>query len=194
MRVVIAALTIALVASVAMANPVIYWPTVGITFDPTGNWLPRVDPAPYTQGDFYIAVVCPSEPDHNVVTMSFAVQVDPGVSAPVSYVSLLPGGLAIGDYTTGITLSSTEPIYDAPVIVARGSLFYLGVPGQISLVDHPDYPRWITNEAGDVFYYCLETNGGVLMDPVHTGEYCGWCNDYNAVENVSWGAIKSLYR
>ncbi len=194
MRAAIAVLTLALIVSVAAANPVVYWPAAGITFDPTGNFLARVDPAAYTAGTVYIAVTCPQLPEHNVVTISFAVSVDAGVSAPASWSSLLPGGLAIGDYTTGITLSSTEPIYDAPVVVASASLFYLGVPGQIRLVDHPDYPRWITNGAGDVFYYCVASNGGVLMDPMPTVENCGWCDDYDPVENSSWGAIKAMYR
>lgn len=196
MRVVMAVLTLALVVSVAAGNPSVYWPTVGVTFDPTGDWMPRIDPPAYTAGEFYVAVVCPGgDTAHNVVTISFALQVDPGVSAPVSYTSLLPGGLAIGDWQTGISLSSTEPVYDAPVLVCSGSLFFLGAPGEIRILDHPDYPRWITNSESNVFYYCVETNGGVLMDPVYPGEDCGgWCNNHNAVENANWGAIKALYR
>jgi hypothetical protein len=193
MRTAMAVLLIAVVASVAAANPSPYWPSAGVTFDPSGAYLPRVDPTPYTMGSFYVAVVCPMEQAHNVVTISFAIVVDPGVSLMTSYTSLLPGGLTIGDWTTGITLSSTEPIYDGPVVVCSGSVFYTGMPGEVRLVDHPEYPRWITNAAGHVYYYCLETNGGVYMDPTPTYEYCGWC-DGTPVENTSWGAIKALYR
>jgi len=193
MRTAVVVLTLALVASVAAANPVADWPTVALSFDQTEH-MPVVNPAAYSSGEVYLSAHCFGMFGESLVTISLAVAVDPGVSAPVAWTSLLPGGLSIGDYETGITLSSTEPLTDDKILVCSGSLFYLGVPGQIAVVDHPDYPRWITNAEDEVLFYCLHNNAGVLMTPTPTGEDCALCQNGNPVEHSSWGAIKAMYR
>ncbi len=185
MRTLLALLMVVAVAVPAFAggNPNI---TAYVTFD-QGSEVPRVDPAAYTAGQFFI---CLKNIDAGFTTISLAVAVDAGVSAPVSYTSLLPGGLAIGTWADGITLSSTECMMGEYVCIGSGDAFYLGAPGMISIIDHPDYPRWVVDCNSEVDFYCLETNGGVLMDPVPTGEDCA----PNPVEESTWGGIKALYR
>jgi hypothetical protein len=58
------------------------------------------------------------------------------------------------------------------------------------ILDHPDYPRWVIDcqDPGQVFYYCVRSHGGVWKDAV-----VGDCPTV-AVEDVSWGSIKSMYR
>jgi len=160
--------------------------TAYVTFD-AGAEVSRVDPAAYSAGDVF---VCLKNIDAGFTTVSFAVAIDAGVSAPAAWTSLLPGGLAIGDYATGITLSSTDCMTGEYVCLCSGSLFYLGVPGMVSIIDHPDYPRWVVDCNDGVDFYCLEMNGGVLMDPVATGEDCS----VSPVETETWGGIKALYR
>ncbi len=185
MRTLLALLMVVAIAVPAFAagNPNI---AAYVTFD-AGAEVSRVDPAAYSAGMVYI---CLKNIDAGFTTVSFAVAIDAGVSAPAAWTSLLPGGLAIGDYATGITLSSTDCMVGEYVCLASGSMFYLGVPGTVSIVDHPDYPRWVVDCLDGVDFYCLEMNGGVLMDPVPTGEDCS----VSPVEDATWGGIKALYR
>ena len=185
-RMLLAVLVLAIaIPAFAGGNPYI---TAYVTFD-GGAEVPRVDPAAYTSGDVFI---CLKQIDAGFTTVSFAVTVDEGVSAPASWSSLLPGGLAIGDWGTGITLSSTECMMGEYVCIASGALFYLGGPGTVSIIDHPDYPRWVVDCNDEVDFYCLANNGGVLMDAPPTGEDCG--EPVSPVEESTWGGIKALYR
>jgi hypothetical protein len=69
-------------------------------------------------------------------------------------------------------------------------MVYLGGAGDIMLVDHPDYPRWVVDcqTPGQVHYYCVLSHGGVAKSPI-PGD-CG----VTPVHDKSWGAIKSMYR
>ncbi len=77
---------------------------------------------------------------------------------------------------------------DEFVCLCSGSMFYLGVPGTVNIIDHPDYPRWVVDCNDEVDFYCLLNNGGVLMDAPETGECI------SPVEESTWGGIKALYR
>ncbi len=152
----------------------------------------RTDPAAYTAGTVYIGLC-----DYaSWTTISLKAEVDAGVSSPPAFSSHLPGGLAIGDWLTGgITLSSTGPItpgVNGPFFFfASASLFYLGVAGEFTIVDHDDYPRWVVDTEDAVDFYCTWQNGGVLMDPTPVEVSC--YGDV-PVEESSWGSIKALYR
>ena len=185
-RMLLTALILAVaIPAFAGGNPYI---TAYVTFD-GGVEVPRVDPAAYSAGDVFI---CLKDIDAGFTTVSFAVAIDAGVSAPAAWTSLLPGGLAIGDYATGITLSSTECMTGEFVCLASGAMFYLGVPGTVSILDHPDYPRWVVDCNDEVDFYCLANNGGVLMDAPETLEECG--EPTSPVAESTWGGIKALYR
>ncbi len=153
----------------------------------------RVDPTAFTAGTVYFGML-----DYaSWTTISIKMEIDDGVSSPASYTSLLPGGLSIGSWESGdgITLSSTRPItpgVDGPfMFFASASVFYLGAAGEVKIIDHVGYPRWVVDSESEVDYYCVWTNGGVLMDPtpVEPG-----CFGDTPVEEQTWGAIKALYR
>ncbi len=183
-RMLLAMLVLAIaIPAFAGGNPFI---AAYVTFD-GGVDLPRVDPVAYSAGEVFI---CLKQVDAGFTTVSFAVAIDAGVTAPAAWTSLLPGGLAIGDYATGITLSSTECMMGEFVCLASGSMFYLGGPGTVNIMDHPDYPRWVVDCNDAVDFYCYANGGGVLMDAPMTGEDCA----PNAIEESTWGGIKALYR
>ena len=187
--VVIAVLVLLFVgAGTAFANPIMAdW--LYIDFDPP-NFVHDVYPATYSAVDAYVMFSNPGFLFDGFTTVSFALSVTPGMSSPPAFTPLLPGGLAIGAWDTGITIASTECMTTFPVQIGRLSFVYTGVPGDVAIIDHPDYPRWIVDcdEPGEVFEYCVYWNGGVGKPGV-VGD-CG----VSPVENVTWGAVKSMYR
>lgn len=143
----------------------------------------RADPAMYTNLDAYLVMLYPTE---GFTSVSFAVEVGPpSVLVAPSHTNLLPGGLAIGDWETGITLATTECQDSQVVQVARVSAFYILGEGYITIKDHPDFPRWVVDceQPGNDMEYGLWCHGGVWRDPPST-----------PVEARSWGSIKALYR
>ncbi len=147
----------------------------------------RIDPVAYTAFDAYFGLL-----DYYCFTgISFKVENTPGMSSPAAYEPLLPGGLAIGGFETGVTVVSSECVVAEPVVVAVGHYFYLNLPGDIMIVDHPDFPRWVVDCNDQVDFYCLWQNGGVGMDPTPGDAEC--FGDV-PVEASTWGVIKSLYR
>jgi len=177
-------LVIALVLAVAVPafagdNPAV---RLYVDFDP-GNYVHRADPAMYTAFDAYFML----DTFVGIAAVSFKVGVTPGMSSPGSYEALLPGGMSIGAFEVGTTVGSTECVTTAPVAVGVGHYFYLNVPGDIEILDHPDFPRWVVDCNDGVDSYCVFINGGVCKDPL-PGD-CGV-----PVEASSWGGIKALYR
>ncbi len=181
MRTLLAFLLVVAIAVPAFAgdNPAIQ---MYVDFE-DGGYVHRADPAMYTAFDAFFMV----DTFVGFTTISFMVGNTPGMSTLVAYDNLLPGNLAIGAYETGITLASTECMTVAPLAVAVGHYFYLNVPGDIQILDHPEFPRWVVDCNDQVDYYCVLINGGVHQDPIE-GD-CG-----SPVENSSWGGIKALYR
>jgi len=142
----------------------------------------RIDPPLYTSVEAYVALLG-TEGFH---TVSFAVKDVPptGALTPLSFESLLPGGLAIGSLDAGLTLSSTECMQPGEIVyLAKLTTFYFGGTADIEIRDHPDYPKWVVNCEDEVGYYEVANHGGVGKDPVST-----------TVEAMSWGAIKAMYR
>ena len=194
MRTAIVLLALLLIATVATANPIPYWPAVNVMFANDGSYVPRVDPALFEEITAYVTVSCPSSTFDNLASISFAIDIPLGMGTPPVYSSLLPGGQVVGAWESGITLLSTEPVYDGVIYVCSIDFIYIGQPGLIRVLEHPNYPLWVTNGDGFVVYYCVGQHGGVLMDPPIVDYGCFFCEETNPVENVSWGAIKSLYR
>jgi hypothetical protein len=162
-----------------------------IDFDPP-NRVHEAMPAAYTTVNAYI---CFGDLGMGLTSASFRVTdvmaACPGAFAPPSFVNLLPGDLAIGNVFTGITVASTGCEPPPEVCVGYLSLFYLGVPCCVELLDHPDYPRWITdcNDPAQVDYYCVLANGSIGGAPCPDGDCAA-----SPVEDTTWGGIKSLYR
>jgi hypothetical protein len=187
----ISALVLMLVTGAAWGNPLVgEW--FYVDFDPP-NFAHSVYPATYTAFDAYVMLDLTASAETGFTTISFRLDVTPGVSSPPSFTNLLPGDLAIGSWDSGVTLASTECITSFPAPVGYLTLFYLGTPGDIAIYDHPEYPRWVVNceDPGQVFYYCVYSHGGVGKEPEigPTGD-CGG----SPVENVTWSSLKSLYR
>ena len=147
-----------------------------------GDAVGRADPAPYTSLEAYVGLLGTED----FANISFAVTVVPptGVLTPLSFESLLPGGLAIGSLDAGLTLFSTECEQPGGIMyLARLECFYLTGTADIEIRDHPYYPRWVVNCGDELGYYEVANHGGVGKDPVST-----------SVEAMSWGAIKAMYR
>lgn len=158
-----------------------------ISFDPAGDPLQNeVTPAPFTIVNSYVVGAFDWYGGEGWTTISFRLsdpRVEfPGVMATASFVNLLPGDLSIGDWNLGITIASTECLLSSPVVIGYLSCFYLGGYCNIRILEHPDYPLWVVDcqNPGHVFYYEVVGEGHV--------------NGGSPVEDVSWSAIKSMYR
>ena len=186
MRTLLAFLLVVAIAVPAFAgdNPSV---RLYVDFDP-GMYIHRVDPAMYTAFDAYFMLDCFT----GITGVSFMVSNTPGMSSPAAYEPLLPGGLAIGGFETGVTVVSSECVVVEPVAVAVGHYFYLNLPGDIMIVDHPDFPRWVVDCNDQVDPYCVFMHGGVAKDAIVGDPGCDGV--INPVENSSWGGIKALYR
>ncbi|MBN2565388.1 MAG: DNRLRE domain-containing protein [Candidatus Eisenbacteria bacterium] len=161
-----------------------------IDFDPSFSIENIAYPDIYTGFDAYVVL---DQMSQGFAGICFALSVTPGTSSPPAFENLLPGDLAIGDWETGITMASTDCVGmgGEPVNMAVLHLYYLGEPGDILILDHPEWPRWIvdcTQPYGLVTYYCVLSHGGVGKD-APPGD-CG----ATPVQARSWTGIKSLYR
>ncbi len=188
MRTVIVSILVAVLGfGTALANPIIA-DNIYIDFDPP-QYDHRIDPEPYTPFDAYVMVeTFLGGPGFTAI--SFGLAVTPGMSSATSFEILLPGYVVVGDYETGITLTSTECITPdmQPIAIAVLHCFYQGTPGDIEITYHPEFPGWIVFCDDSVQIFCVLSHGGVGKQPL-----AGDCGG-NPVEDVSWGAIKALYR
>ena len=173
-----------------------YWylspppPFIYIDFDPPlcDHWY---WPDPYEE---VLAYVCLQHMGDGMTAVSFKLSdpmVDcPGVFDSAEFTSLLPGGIAVGDVFTGITLTSTECVSGWSFCVGYLSLYYLGGACCLEILDHPEYPRWVVDcqEPPEVEYYCVWANGSIGGAPCPDGD-CAL-----PVRAKSWGQIKAMYR
>jgi len=177
---------------------------VFVTFtSPTPDNASVVNSVYPTQYTAFTAYLGATDLGMGMKSISFMMSVTPGVSSPPSFTNLLPGDLAIGNWETGITISTGEcQNYDGdagreyidPVIFGTLELFYLGGTGDVMFLDHPEFPRWIldcTLPYSEVDYFCVWTHGGIGKD-AEPGD--AECDGNTPVEGATWGAIKSLYR
>ncbi len=194
MRFVIAVLSLALLVSAAVANPLPDWPALSLTFTDNGTFEPEFYDAPYSTHSAYLMLTCGQGDEYTSLSaISFAIGYTPGSMVATGYTSLISNVVITGDWETGITLAATEPIMTSQVPVARIDLLYMA-PGYLMVLDHPDYPRWVVTGTSDMYPYCLVNNAGLGQPHQIVDDYCWFCEPMNPVENSSWGAIKSLYR
>ncbi len=151
----------------------------------------RADPTPYTLVTGYLGMC-----DYaSWTTLSFMTAEGAGMSVSTSYASLLPGGLTIGGFNTGITMASTRAITaagDGPFFFfASVSLVATGTAGEVTILDHPTWPREVVDSVGNTDSYCLWQNGALFMDPTPVDAECF---GNTPVEIETWGSIKALYR
>ena len=175
-------------AGTAFANPV-FSDWLCMDFDPP-NLVHEVYPAIFETVDAYVMLAHPELLLDGFTAVSFALSVTPGMADSPTFTPLLPGAIAVGTWDTGITIASTECVTTFPAQIGRLSFVYQGVPGDITILNHPDFPNWVIDcqQPGQVVYSCEFWHGGVGKPGV-IGE-----RGYVPVEDVTWGAIKSLYR
>ena len=166
---------------------------VCIDFSGTANsWADvqsRVDPVLYEPFDAYISIYGINA----FAGICFTGYVTPGVSIATGFTSLLPGGGTIGSWDTGVVLASSECHTERFLYVGKLSLVYNGTPGDIMILDHPEYQRWVMDcpVPGNVDYYCVWMHGGVGKNALEGDEECF---PVVPVEDVTWGSVKALYR
>jgi len=170
----------------AQANPVIA-DQIYVDFDPP-QYRHWVNPDPGELVNAYVVVDLTHSYPQEFREVSFALSVTPGMAGNPVFTSFLES--AIGDWRTGITLRTTGCVESFPAPVGRLSFTYQGVPGDVKILDHPTYPRWLVDcgTPGSIHIYCVRSHGGVGKLPI-AGD-CG----VNPVDDASWGAIKALYR
>ena len=184
---VVLALLVSFASAPAGQNPQIF---AYVDFDPP-NGVHRTDPQMYDYVPAYFMLDCVQGGFYNI---SLALYVSPEMSLNTGYENALPNPLHIGDFEEGITIASFDCVQESPVAFAIAHIIYSGVPGDVMILDHPMWPRWVVDcgePTPEVDYYCLLSHGGVGKDPVPTGEQCG-CP--SPVQDVSWGSIKALFR
>ena len=167
-----------------------------IDFDPP-NYVHEIAPELYTtiEADIYL-----DQLGEGMQAVSFRLtnlQTEyPGVFAPPSFMSLLPGGYPIFHSPweePGTTLASSEctGAGGGPLPVARVLLFYLGGSACLEILDNTEYPRRVVDcsDPYEVDQYCVLANGSI------GGATCadGDCVQV-PVQGETWGTIKSLYR
>jgi len=150
----------------------------------------RIDPQQYTEFDAYIGmyVVGDTPATDGFTAVSFALQFTPEllVVPSTSFDALLPGSMHIGSWEDGITVIGDGCAGGQYEVSYLGcvEVFYLGGSGDIQIIDHPGYPKWVVDcdDPGAVHEYEVGSQGGV------------WQLPSTPVEARSWGAIKALYR
>jgi hypothetical protein len=120
-----------------------------VSFDQTGSGDPTYYYEP-TANEPFRAYVCLSDVSGGVTGVAFAltdvVSEYPGSFESAEFVSLLPGGLSIGDWRTGITLASTECVAGPVVVVGYLRIVPLeDAAGCVELRDDPYMPRAVAD-------------------------------------------------
>jgi hypothetical protein len=201
MRTILAFLLVGLLSGMAMAQDPGTNPQVQmyITSDPAGASGDDYDDivANFASVEVYIAIACVGADPDGVTSASFLMDSSElTVGGVVGYTNVISDITQGGWETSGVTIAASAPVLcwlGDPIIIATASWFDLGSVGDLKIVDHPDFPRWVT-DCGDptgTDYYCHVHNLGVNKEPEPTGEDCV-CG--SPVENATWGSIKGLYR
>ncbi len=135
-----------------------------IDFDPP-NRVHTISPDVNDEVDAYVMVDCinPGNLPGGLRTISFRLAVDADVSARPWFESLLPGEMRVGNWRDGITMASAPCTGESPVAIGVLHLRYLGKPGVVRILDHPQFPRWIVNCESGTTRYCVASDGGIGM-------------------------------
>lgn len=148
----------------------------------------RIDPELYEVFDAYFCVYGINA----FAGVCFTGYVTPGMSAATAFSCLLPVCLTEGAWDEGIAMASNDCHTERFLYVAKIGLVYLGTPGDVMILDHPEYPRWALDcDPAEVDYYCVWMHGGVGKDALEGDEECF---PVVPVEDATWGSVKALYR
>ena len=150
----------------------------------------RIDPDLYEMFDAYFCIYG----INGFRGICFTGYVTPGMSSNTRFTSLLPGNISIGPWDVGISMASTDCHTERFLYLARLDLIYTGTPGDIMILVHPDWPRWVMDchePSAEVDFYCVWMHGGVGKDALEGDDECF---PVVPVEDATWGTIKSMYR
>lgn len=139
-----------------------------------------------------------ADPATGFYSVSFRIYITPGTSLETRYLNLLPGGLEMGSWESGITLVSAdgaeiECIEDEYVFAARIDMRYSGAPGDIRIYSHPEYAKWIADCSMPeplVHSFCVASHGGLGKVPDNAEPDCHFSD---IARPMTWGTIKALY-
>ena len=104
----------------------------------------------------------------------------------------MPGPVPIGDWDEGYVVVSDECMDEFPVVLGYLSVFTLGLPGYVFIDPHSYYSNTFLTCADPPveLEYCYVQDGAILTDPPNVRDLCG----PNPVREITWGAVKALYR
>jgi hypothetical protein len=113
----------------------------------------------------------------------------------VAFENLLPGDVSVGSWDTGISIASAECLTYDFLYFGRLDLLYQGAPGDVMILDHPMYARWVTDceRPARLNFYCVWMHGGIGKDPIPGDPGCV-PPGHSPVEDVTWSSIKAIYR
>ncbi len=139
---------------------------VSIDFDPP-NAVRRADPAVYTSFDAYVVLnrANPGNLPGGLRAITLRFDVTQATSSAPQFESLLPSKLVMGGWREGITLASAPCSAEDHTVIGVLHLFYLGKPGAVRVLDHPDFPRWAVDCEDERHTFQIGSHGGIHSDP-----------------------------
>lgn len=139
---------------------------VSIDFDPP-NQVRRADPAVNTFVDAYIVLEGgnPGNLPGGLRTLTLRLGVTEKMSSDAVFESLLPGTVTMGDWRDGLMLASAPCAATDPVVIGVLRVFYRGEPGEVTILEHPDYAWWAVDCDDEAHVYAIGSHGGVHCDP-----------------------------
>lgn len=186
MRSAIAVAVCALCPLIASANPLI-GEQVYIDFDPQ-NVVHSVYPEPFEEVEAYVVVDLMQGYREDFSAIYFRLATTPGMADLPTFTNLVPGAVVEGDWFSGISITTDCVSAVPPLPIGKLSFIYNGIPGDVTIEEHPDFPALIISCLDEWLIFCVRMHGGVAKEAPE-GDCFG-----SPVENASWGAIKGLYR
>ncbi len=144
---------------------------MSIDFDPP-NGVRRADPAMYTSFDAYVVLdgANPGNLPGGLRTLTLRLGVSEGTSSTPQFESLLPKKLVMGGWREGIMMASAPCTAEEHIVIGVLHLFYLGKPGSVTILDHPDFPRWVVDCEDEARVFEIGSHGGIHADPPPVAE------------------------
>jgi hypothetical protein len=174
--------------AVVAANPIAV--EMMIDFDPPG-YMHESCPAPYTQVNAYVTADFTGWIE-GIKMVAFRLELTPGTAMGLNFTSSDPIIFIDGDWESGIVVSTDDCLDSFPAVLGYLSVFYLGVPGYITIHPHPELGNVFASceDPGEMLEYCYVQDGGLCASAPAPRFLC----QHNPVNDVTWGAIKALYR
>ncbi|MBN1459326.1 MAG: hypothetical protein JXA57_07305 [Armatimonadetes bacterium] len=169
------------------ANPIAI--EMMIDFDPP-NMVFEAYPAPYTTVDAYVVADFTGWVE-GINMVAFRLAVPPETGTVTGFSSSNPIVTISGDWETGIIVATSDCIDTFPATLGYLSIFYMGVPGRVRIESHLDLGNVYTACDGptEEYEYCYVMDGAIGMSCTAPRDICA-----NPVQDVTWAAVKSLYR